>query len=129
MAFTNAGFTAIASLLMADGSVTAFNNANAYLGVGDDTTAFAATQTDLNPGVSSNKLRAGMAATYPQRSGAQITFQCSFTTAQANWAWQENGIFNAASGGTMLTRKVENLGTKTSASTATFTKTLTISQT
>jgi uncharacterized protein YigE (DUF2233 family) len=54
----------------------------------------------------------------------------NFTSGQANFAWLENGIFNSGTDGTgtMLTRKVENLGTKTSAATATFTKTLTLSQ-
>lgn len=129
MAFTTNGFKLIAGLLIADGT-TSFANANARLGVGDDSTAFDPSQTDLNPGVGGNKLRVGMVGGYPQRTNNAITFQASFTTAQANWHWQENGIFNAASGATsMLTRKVEDLGTKTSASTATFTKTLTISKT
>ena len=126
MAFTTAGFAAIAGLLISDGT-TPFNSSNAYLGVGDDSTAFDPSQTDLNPVVSGNKIRV-LVSTAPVRTGAAITFTCNFTTAQANWVWNENGIFNAASGGTMLTRKVETLVTKTSAATATFTKTLTIAQ-
>ena len=126
MAFTTAGFAAIAGLLISDGT-TPFNAANAYLGVGDDTTAFDPSQTDLNPGVTGNKIRIQVSGA-PVRTSNAITFACSFTSGQGNWTWQENGIFNAASSGTMLTRKVENLVTKTSAATATFTKTLTISQ-
>jgi hypothetical protein len=119
------GLSAIASLLMADAVFPAFNAANAYLGVGDSNAVWAAGQTDLQS--VSNKVRAGMNSTYPQRTTNAITFQCTFTTGQANWAWAEDGIFNAASGAaSMLTRIVESLGTKTSASTATFTKTLTI---
>ena len=127
MAFTTAGFSAIAGLLIADGT-TAFNSSNCYLGVGDDTTAFDPSQTDLNPGVSGNKLRVQVSGA-PSRTANAIVFTCSFTSGQANWAWNENGIFNASTGGTMLTRKVETLVTKTSAATATLTKTLTISQT
>jgi hypothetical protein len=124
MAFTTAGFAAIAGLLISD-STTPFNATHTYLGVGDSTTAFDPSQTDLQ--APSNKLRQ-LVSTAPVRVGAAITFTCSFTTAQANWVWNENGIFNAASGSTMLTRKVETLVTKTSATTATFTKVLTIAQ-
>ena len=128
MAFTTVGFNLIAGLLIADGT-TPFDGTNCYLGVGDDNTAFSASQTDLNPGAAGNALRVLVNGS-PVRTNNAIVFIASFTTAQGNWTWQENGIFNAASGTTsMLTRKVENLGTKTSASTAVFTKTLTISQT
>ncbi|MBI3771462.1 MAG: hypothetical protein HY272_01965 [Gammaproteobacteria bacterium] len=94
-------------------AVTAFNAANAYLGVGDSTAVFAATQTDLQ--AATNKLRKAMEATYPQRSANVLTFRSLFGTADANWAWAEWGVFNAASAGTMMNRKVEALGTKTSA--------------
>src|SRR5271154_6153221 len=46
--------------------VTAFDNTNAYIGVGDSSTAAAATQTDLQ--ASANKLRKAMDATYPQHA-------------------------------------------------------------
>ena len=89
--------------------VTAFNNANSYLGVGISTTAYASSQTDL---LGASKLRKGMDATYPTRSSNVMTFRSTFTTAEANFAWEENGIFNAASAGTMLTRENAALGTK-----------------
>jgi hypothetical protein len=45
----------------------------------------------------------------------------------ANVAWQEWGLFNnTTSGGTMLNRKVESLGTKTEAQTWQFTCTITL---
>lgn len=103
---------------------TPFNNANSYIGVGDSTTAYAAGQTDLQ--ASTNKLRKAMDATYPQLATNVITFRSTFGTSDANFAWQEWGVFNAASGGTMLNRKVESLGTKTSAQTWQFTVTLTV---
>ena len=104
-------------------SVTAFNNANAYIGVGDSTTAFAASQTDLQ--AASNKTRKAMDATYPSGGSNVITFRSTFGTSDANYAWQEWGIFNASSAGTMLSRKVESLGTKTNTQTWQFTATLT----
>jgi hypothetical protein len=106
-------------------SVTFFNNANTYIGVGDSTTAFSASQTDLV--AATNKLRKAMDATYPSGGSNVITFRSTFATTDANFAWQEWGIFNASSGGTMLSRKVESLGTKTSAQTWQFTVTLTFS--
>ena len=49
-------------------TLTYFNNGNAYIGVGDSTTAAAATQTDLQ--AATNKLRKAMDATYPQHTDA-----------------------------------------------------------
>lgn len=103
--------------------VTAFNNANAYIGVGDSTTAFAAGQTDLQ--ASTNKLRKAMDATYPSGGSNVITFRSTFGTSDANFAWNEWGVFNGSSGNTMLNRKVESLGTKTNTQTWQFTVTLT----
>lgn len=122
MALTNAYRDFIASLTTATG--TFFNNANSYIGVGDSTTAFAASQTDLQ--AASNKLRKAMDATYPQVSTNTITFRSTFATTDANFAWQEWGVFNGSSGGTMLNRKVESLGTKTSAQSWQFTVTITL---
>lgn len=108
-AMVDAGINALLLLLVGGGG-TAYNNANAYLGVGDSTTAWATGQTDLQ--AASNKLRVGMKATYPQTGTKKQTFAADFTSGQANWAWQEWAIFNAAAAGTMLSRKVESLGTK-----------------
>lgn len=105
--------------------VTAFNNANSYIGVGDSTTAFAAGQTDLQ--AATNKMRKQMDATYPSGASNVITFRSTFATTDANWAWQEWGVFNASTAGTMLNRKVESLGTKTNTQTWQFTCTLTFS--
>jgi hypothetical protein len=99
-------------------TLTYFNNANAAVGVGDSSTAAVATQTDLV--ASSNKLRVAMNASYPQHTdgvvsgSATITFQASFGTTQANYAWNEVAIFNSASAGIgrMLNRLVQSFGTK-----------------
>lgn len=111
--------------------VTAFDNSNAHIGVGDSSTAAADSQTDLS--ATTNKLRKAMDATYPQHTdstssaGAKsITFRATFGTSDANFAWNEWAIFNASSTGRMLNRKVESLGTKASGSTWTFTCTLSL---
>lgn len=111
-------------------TLTYFNNGNAYIGVGDSNTAEAATHTDLQ--AASNKLRKAMDATYPLHTdattsgAASIVFRSTFATGDANYAWAEWGVFNGSSGGRMLNRKVQALGTKTSAATWQFTVTLTL---
>ncbi len=111
-------------------NLTFFNNANAHIGVGDSTSAAAATQTNLQ--ASTNLLRRPMESSYPSHTdgttsgAASISFRSVFGSAEANFAWQEWGIFNAASGGRMLNRRVENNGTKASGATWTFTVTLTL---
>lgn len=106
------------------GSVTTFDNTNSYIGVGDSSTAFSAAHTDLQ--AATNKLRKAQDATYPQRSTNVLTFRSTFGTGDANFAWNEWGVFNASSAGVMLTRKVESLGTKPSSQTWQFTATLTV---
>lgn len=106
-------------------AVTAFNNANAFIGVGDSTAVHAVGQTDLQ--AATNKLRKAMDATYPSGATNVITFRSTFGTADANWVWNEWGVFNNGTNGsgTMLNRKVEALGTKTNTQTWQFTVTLT----
>lgn len=123
MALTTAALSNIADAIMGGSSFTKFTNAAAHIGVGDSTTAFNASQTDLQ--AATNKTRKAMEATYPQRSGAALTFRSLYATGDANYAWDEWGVFNASSGGEMLNRKVEALGTKTSAVSRQITVTLT----
>lgn len=113
-------------------ALTYFNNGNAAIGVGDSTTAAAATQTDLQ--AATNKLRKAMDATYPTHTdattsgAATITFKSTFATGDANFAWQEWIVANSATAATgrALNRKVESLGTKTSAASWAFTVTITL---
>ncbi len=123
MPLTNAGAILAAVCLMND-SATFLNSSNAHLGVGDSNTAFAAAQTDLQ--ASSNKLRKGMEASYPTRSSGALTFRSLFGTSEANFAWNEWATFNASVAGTMFTRKVESLGTKTNAQSWQLTATVTL---
>lgn len=99
--------------LIGGASYARFSNANAALGVGDSSTAAAAGQTDLQ--AATNKLRKGMDAGYPIRTGNAVAWRATFGTSEGNFAWNERGVFNATSGGQMLSRKVVSLGTKTSA--------------
>lgn len=124
MPLTNAGRDFIANAIINNGPPTFFTNANAYIGAGDSTTAFDVAQTDLQ--ATTNKLRKGMEATYPQISGNVLTFRSLFGTGDANFAWQEWGVFNASTGGTMLCRKVESLGTKASTQSWQITATITV---
>lgn len=111
MALTNDGRDLIAAAVHGF-SYTAFNAANANLGVGDSATAFVASQTDLQ--AATNKLRKAMDSTFPQQAANVITLQSTFGSAEANWTWNEFGTFNANSVGKMLQRKVSALGTKAS---------------
>jgi hypothetical protein len=118
----NTGIALLEDLLIGAGG-TVFSNANAYLGIGDSATAAAASQTDLL----GTNVRQAMDATFPSRSGQTLTFRATFGTGVGNFHIQEQGTFNASSVGTMLNRKVTDLGTKTSASTLQLTMTVTIS--
>lgn len=120
----NTGIALMLDLLIGAGGTT-FANANAYLAVGDSTTAAAASQTDLQ--AATNKVRQAMDSGYPSRSGQTLTFRATFGTGVANFSIQEAGAFNASSAGTMLNRKVADLGTKTSSVTLQLTLTVTIS--
>jgi hypothetical protein len=103
---------------------THFDNANAKIGVGDSAVAFAAAQTDLQ--AAANKLRKGMDATFPTTVGNVLTFRSTFESADANFAWNEWGVFNAAADGSMLNRVVEYNGTKLAGQTWIFQVTLTV---
>lgn len=109
MALTTAGINFLSQAAIGQGTV--FSNANARLGVGNGTTAFAIAQTDLQ---GSSKLRKAMDSGYPTITAPKVTFKATYGQSEANFAWQEWGIFNAASGGVMLNRVVESNGTKQS---------------
>lgn len=123
MGMTNA-YRDLLSSASVGNAITAYNNANSFLGVGDSTAVFAATQTDLQ--AATNKLRKAMEATYPTLATNVMTFRSLFGTAEANFAWNEWAVFNASAAGTMMCRKVEALGTKTSAQSWQLTATITL---
>jgi len=121
----NEGIQLLEDLLIGAGG-TAYNNASAYLGVGDSSTAESAAHTGLQ--ASTNKTYKAMQATYPSRASQTITWRAVFTSSDANYAWNEFTIVNASTDtGTNLNRKVSSQGTKASGQTWTLDMTLTIS--
>lgn len=120
----NEGITALLNLLTGE-TETAFNNANAYLGVGESTTAAAASQTGLQ-GVSVTYK--AMEASYPSISGQTVTFRSVFGSDDANNAWQEFSVANGNSDSAdNLNRKVSDQGTKASGQTWTLDLAITFS--
>ena len=108
----NEGITEMLTLLIG-GTATPFNNANSYLGIGDSTTAAAATQTGLQ--AATNKAYIAMDTGYPQVSGQTVTFRGTAGPAIANFAWKEYTIANGNSDSAKnFNRKVEDHGVKTS---------------
>ena len=108
----NEGINALWTLV-AGGAETAFSNTDARLGVGDSSTAFNATQTDLQ--AATNKLYKAMESGYPTYGSTQkITFKSSFGSGDANYAWNEWSVDNGSAAAKNLNRKVESLGTKAS---------------
>ena len=112
---------------------TVFDASNTYIGVGDSTTAVAATQQDLQASTNFHREIVDAAPTYTvwtsgasSTTHATVAFVATFETGDANFAWNEVGIFNASTAGTMLNRKVSNMGTKTSADSWVLTCTITL---
>jgi hypothetical protein len=117
------GATAMWTALIG-GSITFFSNANSYIGVGTGTTAAAAGDLDLT---GPSTLRKAMDSTFPTVSTNSVTFRATYGTSDANFAWNEWGVFNASSSGTMLNHKVISLGTKVNTATWQFAVTLSLS--
>lgn len=119
----NEGIARMLDLLIVAGG-TGFNNANAYIGVGDTSTAAAATDTELLATQNAaNRFYKGMVATWPQRTSQTVDWKSDFTTTEANFAWNEWTVAAGATtssgsgflvGTTNLNRKVQSLGTKAS---------------
>lgn len=107
MALTTAGINFISQAVIGQGTV--FNAVNARIGVGNGTAPFTAAQTNLQ---GASTLRKAMDAGYPAITPPVITFKSTFAKEEANFPWNEWGIFNASTGGVMLNRVVESNGTK-----------------
>lgn len=118
----NEGITTLWQLLIG-GAATPYDNANARIGVGNGTTAAAATQTDL---VGASKAYRPMDSGYPQVSGQAVVFRSTFGPADANFDWREMVVDNGATAGMTLNRKVENHGTKAGTDTWVITLTVTL---
>jgi len=119
----NEGIQEMWDLVIGATATSAYNNTNARLGVGANTTAAAATQTALQDG---SALFKAMNATYPIRTNQTMDFKSDFTSGEANFAWNEWGVDNGSTRNKNMNRKVESLGTK-STGTWTLTGSITIS--
>lgn len=121
----NEGIADALDLIAGLGTPTAFNNANARLGVGDSSAAEGATQTDLQ--AATNKTYKAMSASYPARSAQTLTWRAVFASADANYAWNEFCVDNGATALKTLNRKVSAQGTKASGQTWTLDLSITLS--
>jgi len=108
----------IAALIVSTGAMRPWGATGAYFIVGNSTATHSTANTWMAGAASTmNPMDAG----YPTRATNVNTFRATFSTAQANFAWNEWGITNTTSTGdanqSLLNRKVEDpsLGTKTSA--------------
>ena len=120
----NEGIAELWDLACGLGSPTAYNSANARVGVGDSTTAEAATQTGL---LGLNTAFKAMDTGYPSRSAQTVSFRGTFGGTEANFAWQEFTVDNGATPNKNLIRKVSDQGTKTSGQTWELTIQITMS--
>jgi hypothetical protein len=125
----NAGITRLLNLLVAAGATQAFDATHSRIGVGDSTTAAAASQTDLQ--AATNKFYA-LVDSAPGVSAQTVTFVATFGSSDANFAWEEWVIDQGTADGTTgvapaLNRKVQSMGTKASGATWVFTVSITIS--
>lgn len=107
MALTTAGVNFLVQAAIGQG--TPFDHANAFIGVGNGVSAFDASQTDLQ---GTAKIRKGMDGGYPTAVPPVLAFKSTFGPTEANFDWTEWGVFNAETGGVMLSRVVESNGTK-----------------
>jgi hypothetical protein len=99
------------------GNLQYFNATNSWIGVGDSSAAAAATQTDLQ--AATNRLRKPV-STGPTHTDGVVVGSAScvwvsvFASGDAQFAWNEWGLFNNSTfgSGRMLNRGVISAGTK-----------------
>jgi hypothetical protein len=134
-----AGLDAITKLLIASGSPQAFSGpTRAIVGVGDQSTAATIADTVLG-GNGANAWYQGCDAANPTQVNGVITTVATFTTGNANFAWNEWGwatctgaitpgatLASVATGTKLWNHKIQSLGTKVSGSWV-LTSTVTIS--
>ncbi len=114
------------------GALIGYSTDNAMLAVSTDATAASVTQTTL---IATTNHFGSMEAGFPSHTDGtastanrEVQFRMVATTSEANNAWNSWGVFNGSSAGSrMLNRKVQSLGTKTSAAQWTLTVTLGLS--
>lgn len=115
------------------GSALKYFNATAALGVSTSLTAASSFQKALQGSAKKIKVLSAGFPTHTTGStastAAKMIYKSTFTSTEANFAWNEWGLFNRAATGAvqrMLNRKAGALLTKTSAATASLTVTLSL---
>ncbi len=102
-------------------NVTKFDNANAAIGVGNDSTPFSQSQTQLQAEANSGShRRKGMDSGFPKNDPSSVSnfnrnrYQATFAKSDANFSWDEWGLFNdtTVGAGVMHNREVINMGSK-----------------
>jgi hypothetical protein len=107
----NVGLQYLIDMICGIGSTTKWDNSNARLGVGTDSTAASPSQTDL---IDASPTWKAMDTSYPQRSGQTAEWRATFGSGDANEAWNEYAVDNGVTAHKLLNRKVESKGTKAS---------------
>ena len=109
----NEGLQELIDIICGLGTATKWDNSNARLGVGDSNAAESSSQTGLQ--ASTNKTFKAMDTGYPQRTNQTAEWRATFGSADANYAWEEYTVVNAANDtGKNLNRKTASKGTKAS---------------
>jgi len=133
----NDGINNILTPALIGGSYTALNTTDGCIGVGNGTTAAAATQTALQ---GSSCQWVIVTATTGTGSSQQLVLQASFGSSYGNFAWQEICAASTTTPASLpstattppatahiLNRLVQSMGTKASGTTWTVTLTITFS--
>jgi len=109
----NEGLGELIDIICGLGTPTKWDSTNARLGVGDSNAAENATQTGLQ--AATNKTWKAMDSGYPSRSNQTVEWRATFGSTEANYAWEEYTVVNAADdSGKNLNRKISSKGTKVS---------------
>jgi len=121
----NEGLQELIDIICGLGTPIKWDASNARLGVGNSNTAADPSQTGL---LGANKAFKGMDTGYPAMSSQTAEWRATFGTSEANFAWEEYTVVNAADdSGKNLNRKVESKGTKVSGETWTLSLKITFS--
>lgn len=110
-ALVNEGINELLTILGSAASGTKFDNTNANLIVGTGSGGADPGDTEATFTAGVKKAMDGGFPTYG--TSQKITFQATYGAGDANQAWNEFGVLNAASSGKLLNRKVSAQGTKT----------------
>jgi len=109
----NEGLQQLIDVICGISSPTLWDNANARIGVGSDSTPADPTDT----GLIGTTAFASMDGGYPQRSAQTASWKGTFGDGVAEFAWEEYTVDNGAVGDVNLNRYVTSKGTKGSGET------------